>query len=386
MQNITREAVEKLLETNQPSPAVTMYIPMHTSASPPHITENQIRLKNLISKAADEIRAHDEASKLGKELQQMLDSVYDDLSFWEQQTAGMLVCARPGNIQMFHLPMDTDEYLAIDETFHLAPVLAILNENHPYYVLTVEQHNPKLFKGDMYGLRFSDISLPETVQAALNLDEQNQKSENQGAASGSSVNTSGFNGRGGARNPQEEDRLKFFRIVDKIVCSSDLQGLPLILAGIDAETVEYRNLSKYPKILKGTINGSHADLDMDRLFKKARRIVEKELVMPVHAAAIEEYERLEGANPGRTARDMKAIQEAIDQGRVDKLLASMSNRTTDTVQDSLKDVAKITFPDAKQSKTLNRLAMKVWQMSGTVINLTPHEMPHGAPMVARLRY
>jgi hypothetical protein len=262
----------------------------------------------------------------------------------------------------------------------------MLQENPQYHVLTIVQQHPKLFTGDMYGLQDSGLTLPETVQSALNIDEKNQKSENQGTASGPSTNNSWFNGRGGARNPQEEDRMKYFRIIDRLVHRHDKHGLPLILAGIDAECVEYRNVSKYPNILKDTINGSHGDARASELFDKAREIAIRELILPTHQAAIEEFERLEGANPDRTARDMKAIESATDQGRVDKLLASMGRHTTDTIRDTLQAVTKITFPDADYARRLNHLATKVWQMSGTVISLTPHEMPHGAPMVARLRY
>lgn len=386
MQKITRQAVESLLTAEQPQPAVTMYVPMHTTASPPHISENQIRLKNAISDVKDRLAVYESGHKLAVALDEWLDGIYDDLRFWEHLSPGILICARPDSLQMFHLPVDTEEYIAVDEQFHLAPVLAMLNEFREYYVLTVDQHNPKLFRGDMYGLEPSGIQLPESLHAALNIDEPNQKSENQGSASGSSLNTGSFNGRGGARNPQEEDRMKFFRIIDRIICTADTQGLPIILAGVDAETVEFRSVSKYPRILEDTVSGSHADSNLQELFAQVRAIVESELVLPVRQAAVAEYQRLEGANPDRVAHDMKSIQDATEQGRVDKLLATMGRRTTDTIRDTLQAVSKITFPDAEHSKRLNTLATKVWQMSGTVISLTPSEMPHGAPMVARLRY
>jgi hypothetical protein len=386
MQNITREAVEKLLSTNESQPAVTIYAPMHTTASPPHITENQIRIKNLINKACTDLERTDKTRQFARELHEMLDSLYDDLRFWEEQTPGLLICARPGAIQLFHLPIDTDEYVAVDNDYHLAPVLAILHENQSFYVLTIAQHMPKLFKGDRYGLQASNIQLPESVEAGLNIDETNQKSENQGSAVGSSINTGWFNGRGGARNPQEEDRMRFFRMIDGIVYSSIDRSLPVILAGIDAETVEYRSISKLPKILDNTIGGSFRDAKPDNIFEPAIAIIEKELISPAREAALEEYNRLEGANPDRTARDEKSIVEAADQGRIDKLLAMMGRYTTDSIRDTRAAVAKITFPEPAVSKKLNQLALQVWQMSGTIINLPASQMPHGAPMVARLRY
>lgn len=46
MNQIDSDALEQLLNA-QSQPAITMYIPMLTSAAPPHMSENQIRFKNL---------------------------------------------------------------------------------------------------------------------------------------------------------------------------------------------------------------------------------------------------------------------------------------------------------------------------------------------------
>lgn len=370
MRIITTKIVEELLAAGDTKPAVTIYAPMHTTASPPHVSENQIRMKNLINQAIHEVAAqYGESHLLAADLQEWLDAYYDDLGFWEMQSAGILLCARPGDIQWFNLPVDTDEYVAIDNTLHLAPVLAMLHENHAYYVLSVNQHKPKLFRGDMYQLHISDIELPASVQAALGIDET-QTSES----------------HGGAKDPQEEDRMKFFRMVDHTICSKGDLSLPMILAGTESETVEFRRLSKHPHILQNIVAGSHADTDMAALHHQTTEIIAKELIHPAHQAALEEYNQLEGAKSHRTARDLESIESAIEQGRVDKLLAPLGSQTTDTIRDSLASVSKITFPEGDASKLLNRLALKVWQMSGTIVSLKPHEMPHGAPMVARLRY
>jgi hypothetical protein len=375
--------------------AVTIYMPVHTTASPPHITENQIRFKNLINKAVDQLPEHGEGHSLAEQLKRQLDSLYDDLSFWEDQTPGLLICADPGKLQMFHLPIDTEEYVAVDRQFHLAPVMGLLQDAREYFLLSLAQHDPQLYKGGLYDLGPSGIELPANVKAALNIDESNQKSEHQATAAGPSTRGKAsspnsqmgwFNGRGGARNPQEEDRLRFFRMIDKIVCDSIDQRLPLVLAGIEAEIAEYRQISKYPKILQGTIAGNHTNDDPQSLFDAARDIVWRELVVPDHLSAIDEYQRLSGANPDRVAQDFETVTAAAKQGRIDKLLTRMSRQTTDTVRDIASAVPRITFPDSDQSKQINDVALTVWQTSGTVYNLQPEEMPNGGLLAARLRY
>ncbi|MDB5181492.1 MAG: hypothetical protein JWP13_255 [Candidatus Saccharibacteria bacterium] len=385
MQKITRDAVQELLALED-SPKVTIYIPLEISAAPPHITENQIRFKNLIHKAVEELQAAGDSSKLGKMLCNTLEAHYDDLDFWKVSGRGLLICATPDTMHMFQLPIDTEEYVSVDDSFHLAPILALLGDTPDYYVLALAQQKPKVYKGDMYGLELMDIGVPATMREALGIDEPNQQSENQGSATGSSLNTGWFNGRGGARDPQDNDRLRFFHLIDKLLCDKLDRSIPVIIAGIDAEAAEYREMSKYPNILQGIVQGNHTETRPEELFEKVIPIVNLELVQPEHDAVREEYERLSGANPERVAGDTKSIMAAAEQGRIDKLLAQLSRRTTDTVQDSVNSVLRITFPEAERSKTLNNLATRVWQMSGKVVNLLPGEMPHGATMVARLRY
>lgn len=399
MQKISHDAVSELL-TNQAAPEtgarVTMYIPMETTASPPHITENQIRFKNLIHKAAEELKSRGDQTKLSDELCALIDTYSDDMDFWKDQGKGLLLCAAPGMVRMYCLPVDTEEYVAVDDAFHLAPVLALLSDAREYYVLALAQQHPKVFKGDMYGITELEGILPSSLQDSLRLDEFNQETERQGSATGSSMSTGWFNGRGGAHDQGEADRAKYFHILDKQLLAELDHKLPLILAGADAEVAAFRGLSKYPSMLLGTIIGNHTETNPQALYEKALDIVRAELVKPEHDAFVDEYQRVSGANPERVAHTNASILEAADQGRIDKLLAMMSRHTTDTVQDKVESVFRITFPEPGHSKMLNNLAAKVWQMKGKVVSLLPDEIPKGempsqmvkggAPMVARLRY
>jgi hypothetical protein len=387
MRIITKQDVQELVTAGSTVPAVTLYAPMHSTASPQHLSEDQTRLKNLIGTASSELaRQYGKDHPLIAELSAWYDTYHDDLSFWDNQTAGLLICAKQGACQWFNLPVETDEYVSVDDTFHLAPVLAMLAQDHDYYVLTVNQHDPKLFKGNSYNLHMATVELPHSIQSALGIDENRQKGENQGSVSGSGQGGSSFNGRGGGHNPQDQDRLKFFRIIDHAINAEQTHELPLILAGTISETSEYRSISKYPRLMHATINGSHADNDMENLHRQAIAIIDTELVQPAYQAALTEYRQLEGADPDRVAGDVESIAVATREGRVGTLLASMTTQTSDNVQDGLTSQTKISLPSGEKGKLLNKLALKVWQARGTIINLKSQDMPDGVAMVAQLRY
>jgi hypothetical protein len=388
VEELSRDAITNLLSSKPKAPVVTIYLPTHRAATPPNMTEDQIRFKNLVNKATDILKNRDDGRELGEAMRASLGELLENREFWESQTEGLLICARPGQMRMFHLPVDTEEYVAVADHFHLAPIFGVLQDMQEYYVLTIAQHSPALLRGNMYDLYATDIELPSTVEAGLNIDEVNQKSEQQASARGSSTNLTGtFNGRGGARNPAEEDRMRFWRMVDQTVCSKAETKLPLILAGIESETVEYRSISKYPKILDSAIHGNFSGANPHDLFPQAFEIVRKELLNPMHDDVIAEYKRAKGQAPELAAKDIAAIRDAAEKGKIDKLLVADIRYTTDTVRDNIEPVPVITFPPEESAQAVHDIAYQVWNTSGQIVDIEQEHMPErGALMLATLRY
>jgi hypothetical protein len=385
MEYIDEKAVEQLL-TEEASPKVTIYLPVHTSASPPHLTENQIRLKNLFNTAREQLPKHGAGKQLADELHDALQAVYDNLKFWEQQTPSLLICASPGSVRMFHIAIDTEPFAIVDEQYHLAPVLGLMNDTRRYYVLALAQQDPVIYEGDLHQLQPSSTQLPASAEIALGIDEANQRTEHQGSVGSAGRGMNGFNGRGGARNPEPADRERYFRKIDAIVNDKLDRNLPLLLAGTETDIALFRRLSRHPHILKSELQGNYIAVQPKDLLGKASALIWLELIEPEHQAAIERFERLQGSNTDQTAVDEVTIKKAAGIGRVETLLASLLRRTSDTVQDSLHDVLRITFPPAELCRSLNQLAVEVWRNQGRVLCLEPQKMPVRGQLAASLRY
>jgi hypothetical protein len=385
MEYIDTSAVEQLLAERK-TPKVTIYLPIHTSASPPHLTENQIRLKNLIMSAIDQLPKHGTGKQLSDELNTALATLSDDLRFWRVQTPGLLICASPGRQSMFHLAIDTEPMVEVNDQYHLAPILGLLSDTKHFSVLALAQQGPRLYEGDLNHIDSSAIELPESAETALGIDEGNQRTERQGSARGPSTRTSWFNGRGGARSPEPADRERYFRQIDTILNQKLNRGTPLLLAGTESDLALYRRISRYPKILASELEGNYITVQPHVLHGKASALVWRELIEPEHQAAIHHFERLRGSATDQTATDQKTIREAAGMGRVETLLANLLRRTSDTVQDSLHDVLRITFPPAELRESINQLALDVWRSHGRVLCLVPQEMPVKGTLAASLRY
>ncbi len=282
---------------------------------------------------------------------------------------------------MFYLPYDTQEYLSVDEMFHLAPVLSLLNDLKDYYVLCVTQHKPKIYKGDLYGLSEILIGLPNNLEEGLLIDEIGLTNERQGSVYAS---TKGFNARGGHKNSAEEERHRFWRMIDQRVLKYTDKKLPLILAGTKNEISEYRRQTNYPKVLNRHVDGVN---ESRALFSQALKLFKEEIIKPRHEAIVNQYLQLGGMLTDKIANDFTAITKAADDGRVDKLIVSGIKLTTDTVQDNSEPVPVITMPPEETAQLSNYITREVWGSGGELVNIEAGSMlVEGRLMLAIMRY
>ncbi|MCL4358155.1 hypothetical protein M1512_04700 [Patescibacteria group bacterium] len=380
---LSLNAVKALLMHPPQSPAVTIYLPTHRRASPPKISADEVRLKNLKNEAVKIIRTLDEGKKFADEFNSQLDRLIESLTFWEHQDKGLLICVRPNLFQLFYLPLDTEEYLAVDKMFHLAPVLGLLGDLQNYYVLAISQHEPALFSGDYYCLRRLNVGLPQSLRQALQIDEPGRISEQQHSARGNN----GYNGRGGDKDIAQEERLRFWRLIDRKCLKYIKRERPLLLAGIESEVAEYLEQTSYPFVIKKHIEGSWGNSNLNELFSQAIAMIKQEVVAPKHTSVITEFKKLRGNMSELTAHNLIDIMTAAEQGRIAKLLLAGIRVTTDTVREDRRPAEVISFPNQEMAEIVNRVALDVWNSRGKIVLLKSNQMPvKGAVMLAVLRY
>jgi hypothetical protein len=386
MEPLTSEAIHQLVRKGIAAPAVTIYAPMHRAATPPNMTEDQIRLKNLINQTTHKLDKLPNGAKLARVLRKKFNELLNDRIFWESQTEGLLLVATPDFMRLFQLPIDTAEHITVNERFHLAPIFSLLADQQSFYTLVLAQRKPHLYKADLYGLYDAGLELPSNLEIALNIDENNQQNEQGRSDTGSDGDTSNFNGRGGAHDPSREDRLRFFRLIDDQIMEHADRSLPLLLAGVDSEISEYRELSKYPHLLSEHLAGNYADIPEPKLFDHALRAFRKSVIMHEHEAVLDRYERVHGTNPQLAANDDMAAAEAAEAGRVDTLVVGMSRFTTDSVRDTMEPTMVLEFSADNDDELINETAQLVWSSGGRVVNIETEKLPLNVRMHAILRY
>jgi hypothetical protein len=243
----------------------------------------------------------------------------------------------------------------------------------------------------MYGVQPVEIELPESPEAALNIDElySNSRTERAWGGYGPGNPSSGSHGQGDSRQAGSEERLEFFRIIDDTILLSGQvnSGLPLLIAGSEGEISEYRECSHHKHLLDSSLSGNYtrtSGVKPQDLQARAWTIIEKELGKRRRVNAAERFSELRGTQ--RSSAELANIREAAAAGRVDTLLVGMLTITRDTVRDDEDPLTKLIFPEGYEEDGLEVCSRSVHDQGGKVMALLQEEMPEGAVAAAIYRY
>lgn len=375
--------------SKQSAPAISLFMPTHRTSSPPHMQEDHTRYKNLIREIESQMKEQDIDHAFQKEATAFFEGLLDDQEFWRHQHEGLAMFFSKDVQEFFNLSVTVDEFCAVSDQFYVLPLLTQAEENQEYTVLALSVHEPKIYHGSMYSLEESTIELPTDPETAFQIDEMHinkiqprgvrVRQPNTGTAPGI------FHGHGGApREVEDDQRKRFFKLLDSIIASKTDTSLPLVIIGVESYVVEYKQVSSHQKIVEQHIDGNAKNTDIAALHQSTWDVVYEHVVMKRHDESLNTFGELIASN--RSTTDPKQVEEAAEQGRVDTLFTATLAHTTDTVADSLKAAPKIIFPDGNDAFKLNKNALNVFEQGGRVLAMTADTMPDQAATAATLRY
>lgn len=383
---INDNEIKRLInESKNKNPKITIYLPINTTLTSEHISADYIRIKNIKNEVIKKLQINHQDTDFIQEFSQKIDEIMSDILSFHDLPQGLLMCISPGVAEIFRLPIETKEYVVIDEQFYLAPILGLISDYQDFYLLVLSLHDPKLYKGDAYGLYPTSLKFDRSPDELLNIDEIN--TENVQAKSANGGGSGGYNGRGGEKDQANSDRQKFWRMIDRRIIKSDEQKLPLILAGVESEIAEFVSISSYPNILSSHLEGSYRTFKPNDLFPQVEQIIRQEIIEPEHQKIIAEYNRLSIKRSDLIVDNTQDITKASDQGMVDKLILAGLRFTADTIKEKSKPEYVLSFPSPSIAKKINLAALNAWHASAKVINLDMNQMPKiKTNMLAILRY
>jgi len=389
MNKVTMDVIEKLSQPRE-SQVISIYLPTHRYPSPPHIHENQTRLKNLLHKATEKISEESVTSAgLRKQLKQ-LEHQNDEMAFWQTALEGMAIFVDETNVFIYHLPIECEESVSVAMSHDVAPLMMVMSQNQRFHVLALAMHGSKLYEGDAYGVEQIKIDLQKSPEDALNIDEMfansNTKRSHQGGPRGA-LGVTAPHGEGDSNAAGSAERLQYFRIIEQRLHGHKQfnPDLPLLIAATESEAGDFKAVTRISSTLESFLRGNYTESSAHELFAAAWPIVRKEVIGRRKEALIERLREYKGIAQASTS--IKEIERAAEEGRVATLLVNFIDETNDSISDTSHGPVPIIRALANtNSDHLKRLMQAVHRQGGKIVGLNRSLMPGGVTAAALYRY
>ncbi len=364
---------------HQQAPCASLYLSTHRTQ--PERRDDPTRYRNLVREIRDSLSTAYSPAMVA-ELIAPFEHLERNEEFWNARTEGIVVFRSPDMFLRFHVDRPVGDLAIVADTFHVKPLLKLLQTSDRYHVLTLTRDSAHLYVGDRDDIEEVDLGpdAPMTMEKALGteLTERGFSRSNSGGTERSVGHTT-------TSDEVELDTEKFFRIVDRTVIerASRNDGLPVILCGVAELVGEFRRITRNQKILGDAIVTHPHALDRREMTKRAWSIIEP-LAKQRSLNLIDLYRN--AANKWNGLDDIVQVAHAAVEGRIDTLLVEDQREVPGKIHPV---TGEITFDDLSQpdiDDVLDDLAVMVMRMKGTVHVLPAQAMPTATGVAAILRY
>ncbi|WP_337177787.1 hypothetical protein [Paludisphaera sp.] len=386
MSHVTIDDLAGLLKPAA-SPAISLYQPTHR-ANPDRL-QDPIRFKNLLAAAERSLAEKYPGREIDSLLKPMRD-LQDDYQFWSHQEDGLAMFRTPDTFVYYQVQRPVAELVVVADSFHVKPILRMVQSADRFQVLWLDRENFRLFEGNRDVLDEVDLGdLPSTIVEALgeDLTEQHEMAWTPGPARGPQGDPAFHPGIGGRKDERRTDKERFFRFVDRAVEDrfSKPSGQPLILAALPEYQTEFRKLSRNSAILAEGIAVDPGALTVDGLRDRAWKVVEPRYL--ARLAGLKETFGAADAAGKAVSRVHDAAREAA-AGRIGMLMIEADRIVPGRLD--LEGGGKVqrtqSLDDPGVDDLLDDVAEAVLRSGGEVVVVPADRMPTDTGLAGVLRY
>jgi hypothetical protein len=357
-------------------------MPTHRTGG--EIKQDQIRYKNLLRQAEEQLLAGGLKTHEIKEFLEEPQKLISNVLFWRKQANGLAVFVCRNSFQYFCLPLSFREGITIGERFYLKPLLPLLGDLPRYHLLALSQNSIQLYEGNSLALRELVVpGLPSNIQEVLQIDEPDRQVRFRGAPGGGDRGAM-MSGHGAEMEDTKENLLKYFRVIDRALRNHLRDGkAPLVVAGVDYLFPIYREANSLSQLMDESVPGNPKSLSLEELHRLSWAIVEPRFNR-ARENALAQYRRFYGT--GLATAEIEAIVPAAYHGRVAQLMLARGARCRGLF-DSERDAVTVTEEQEPAGEDLLDLAAIHTYLAGGEIFIMPRdEMPDHRSQAAILRY
>jgi hypothetical protein len=366
-------------------PCLSLYQPTHRNH--PDNQQDPIRFGNLVKTLEDSLRQHypnDEVQPLLAPFR----ALADDRGFWNQTLDGLAVLGAKGSFRVYKLQRTVAEQAVVANSFHIKPLLRILQSADRYQVLALNRREIKLFEGNRDALDEIELAegVPRTLTGALG-DELTEPRHTVAAYGGvGSGRPAMHHGHGGKEAEVDSDAERFFRAVDRAVLKhhSKPSGLPLILAALPEHHDMFHSVSHNPLLVRESID-IHPDAlsSIDELRRRAWHVIEPRYLARL-AALVEKFG--DARSKGLGDDDVAQVARAAAGGRVATLIIEAGREIPGRIDAVTGDVTFGGLRHPEHDDVLDDLGELALKMGGNVVIAPAERMPTDTGVAAIYRY
>jgi Bacterial archaeo-eukaryotic release factor family 3 len=315
----SRNDLDELL-ASEAQPAISVYLPTHVAGR--EVRQDPIRLKNLLSAAAERLAASRRRSDIDTLLSPAQKLVADG-AYWRNQDheqQGLAVFLAPGFDRTHQLPIAVPEELMLGGHFHIKPLLPVLEDAGPFWLLTITASYTRLVQGSRWNFtEITGLDLPQGVTAIKSLTEYEEDYY------GSPVGRHGglAKAQSFGDDPEQirkEELLEFLHLlVAPVEPLIKRNPAPVILAAHPEIQGHFREIAGWKEIHPDGLSENPDVLTDEELHRRAYQIVEQKLIETRDAAVERLNARL---SVGKATIKPDEIVKAARYARIDTLFLS----------------------------------------------------------------
>lgn len=382
MNSLDRDFKAGLFDFPEP-PCVSLYQPTHRSH--PDNLQDPIRFRNLVKTLEESLRLKHDSRKTTALLKPFWQ-LAEDTEFWRQSNNGLVALGAASFFRVYRLQRPVPEIAIVAESFHLKPLLRILQSADRYHILALSRKQVSLFEGNrdaVAPVEFSPI-VADLIDRAQKATRKSAHVEVNAVPTAPSV-TAVRGGQGTGDDTTDHDTERYFRTVDRIILEhySGPSGLPLLLAALPEHHTPFHKISRNSLLLKSGIEGNPEALSIDALRDRAWQMIE-----PHYRARLAGMADVFVAAKAKGAGDddLEQVVKASAANRVGTLFIEADRRIPGRLDDV---TGEVEFDDMAQPDVddlLDDLAEKVLKAGGQVIVVPAERMPSDTGLAAIYRF
>ncbi|HSU86904.1 MAG TPA: hypothetical protein VLI42_09255, partial [Chthoniobacterales bacterium] len=181
-----------------------------------HYPDNQqdpIRFRNLL-KTLDQSLRENYPAQDARPLLQPFEKLAQDRDFWNCTFDGLAVLAAPGIVRVYKLRRPVNELAVVADSFHVKPLMRILQSADGYQVLGVSREKISFFEGNRDAL--DEVELDPAVPRIPSEAPRGEAREFHLSAWASSAGAPGMHYSEGSKSDIEDNAAtRFLRAVDR---------------------------------------------------------------------------------------------------------------------------------------------------------------------------